>query len=286
MTQQGTKATLFNLAANIFLFIIKFMGVAITGSLALMSDAINSFSDSVYSIAIFFAVRVSHKGADADHPFGHHCAEPVASLLVALLAAILGFEIIKTGVFGLMAPEARTFSLIAVAILLVTMFLKAVMWLYFRSISIKIRSPALKAASVDCRNDVLVSFIAMLGVISLSTGFSNIDYYAAIAIGLFIIRSGYAIGVENVDYLMGKTAPKEILDEVRRRALSVNGVIDVHDVLAHYVGNYLHVQAHIVVDGRMETSKSHALSNRVTELIEGIEAVDKAFVHVDPRKER
>jgi len=249
-----------------------------------MSDAINSFSDSVYSIAIFFAVRVSHKEADEGHPFGHHRAEPVASLLIALLAGILGFEIVKTGVFGLMSPELRTFSMLAVYILLVTMGLKAFMAVYFRRVSKKIRSPALKATSVDCRNDVLVSSIAMLGVISLSTGFSNLDYYAAIAIGLFIIRSGYMIGSENVDYLMGKTAPKEMIEEIEHKVKGVKGVLGVHDVLAHYVGNYLHVQAHIEVDGKMDTRQSHEVGNKVTELIEQMPAVDKAFIHVDPKK--
>jgi len=283
MTQQGTKATLFNLSANLFLFTIKFIGASLTGSLALMSDAINSFSDSVYSVAIFFAVRVSHKSPDADHPFGHHRAEPVAGLLVALLAAILGFEIIKSGVAGLMSPEVREFSFLAVAILLVTVGLKAFMFLYFRVVSKRIRSPALAATAMDCRNDVLVSSIAMLGVVSLSTGFSNLDYIAAVAIGLFIIRSGYQIGTENIDYLMGKAPPQDIIDEIKKKAKIVKGVIGTNDIRAHYVGNYLQVEVHIEVAKDMHMDKAHSIGKKVQALVEEMPSVDKAFVHIDPK---
>jgi cation diffusion facilitator family transporter len=283
MTQEGTKATLFNIAANAFLFAIKFIGFSVSGSLALMSDAINSFSDTVYSVAIFMAVRLSGKDADSDHPFGHHRAEPVASLLIALLAGILGFEIIKTAVESLMSPEVRTFSIVAVAVLAVTIGLKAAMAVYFRTVANRIRSPALKATSIDCRNDVLVSSVALLGVLSLYAGVQNIDSYAAIFIGLVIMRSGYKIGAENIDYLMGKSPPQDILEEIQERAKGVKGLKGVHDIKAHYVGNYLHVQVHIEVDRAMSTQKSHDLGKKVQAAIEEMPAVDQAFVHIDPR---
>ncbi len=283
MTHQGRRATLFNIAANAFLFAIKYTGALMTGSLALMSDAINSFSDTIYSIAIFFAVKVSHKKADNDHPFGHHRAEPVAGLLVALLAGILGFEIIKAGVEGLLSPEVRVFSYLAVGILAFTMLMKALMSLYFHGVAKKINSPALAASSVDCRNDVLVSFIAMLGVLGPYLNFPNLDYCAAIAIGLFIIYSGYKIGTENIDYLMGKAPGKETMDEITKRALSVKGVKGLHKVRAHYVGNYLHVQAHVEVDKNMTLQKAHDLGETVEDRIEEMHSVDKAFIHVDPR---
>ncbi len=282
MTHQGWRATLVNITANAFLFAIKYTGALMTGSLALMSDAINSFSDTVYSIAIFFAVKVSHKRADNGHPFGHHRAEPVAGMLVALLSGILGFEIIKAGVEGLISPDVRVFSYLAVGILAFTMLIKAFMSFYFRRVAKRINSPALSATSVDCRNDVLVSFVAMIGVLGPQFGFPNLDYWAAIVIGLFIIRSGYQIGVENIDYLMGKAPSEEVIEEIRKRAMSVKGVKGLHKVYAHYVGNYLHVQAHVEVDKNMTLQKAHDLGEEVEDKIEEMHSVDKAFVHVDP----
>lgn len=283
MTNLGKKATSFNIAANFTLFVLKFTGSIISGSLALMSDAVNSFSDTVYSIAIFIAVKTSHKRADADHPFGHHRAEPVASLLVAMLAGVLGAQIITTGINGLMAPQIKVFSLIAVGILLFTMCLKTIMWRYFSSVAKRIKSPALKAASIDCRNDILVSSIALLGVFAPLISFQNLDYWAAIVIGFLIIRSGYQIGTENVDYLMGKTPEKDVLDEIRRRVLSIKGVNGVHEIKAHYVGNFIHVQVHIEVSKDLTFTGAHDIGNLVRTRVEEIPGIDKAFIHVDPR---
>jgi len=283
MAKVGRNATLFNIAANLTLFVLKFAGSILSGSLALMSDAVNSFSDTVYSIAVFVAVKTSRKRADASHPFGHHRAEPVAGLLVAMLAGVLGAQIIKASIDGLMAPQFKVFSLIAVGILLFTMGLKTVMWRYFHNIAKKINSPALKATSIDCRNDVLVSSIALLGVFAPLLGFQNLDYWAAIVIGFLIIRSGYQIGTENMDYLMGKTPEKDVLDEIRHRALSVKGVNGVHDIKAHYVGNFIHVQVHVEVSKDMTFKDAHDVGNQVRAKIEEMPGVDRAFIHVDPQ---
>jgi len=203
-----------------------------------------------------------------------------------MLAGVLGAQIIKTGIEGLMSPEAKVFSLIAVGALLFTIGLKIFMWVYFRAVGKKIRSPAIEAASVDCRNDVLVSSIALLGVFAPLLGFPNLDYWAAIAIGLFILRSGYSIGLENLDYLMGKTPSKDILDEIVKRACSVKGVSGVHDVKAHYVGNYIHVQVHIEVKKTLTVTEAHDIGDVVEKKVEAIPSVDRAFIHIDPQSKQ
>jgi cation diffusion facilitator family transporter len=167
----GKQATIIGIFANAVLFSIKLVAGLFSGSLSLLSDAVNSFSDTVYSIAIFISVRISRQKADADHPFGHHRAEPVAGLLVAMMTAILGFEIVKNGIVGLMHPINSVFSLFAISVLAVSMMLKSGMWLYFKKVAKDINSPAISAASVDSRNDILISFIALIGVSGSVIGF-------------------------------------------------------------------------------------------------------------------
>ena len=283
MDNHGRRATLIGILANAFLFVIKFTAGMLSGSLALISDALNSFSDTIYSIAIFIAVRLSNKNADEDHPFGHHRAEPVAGLIIAILAGIIGFEIVKEGIFGLMNPQQMEFTSLGVVVLLVSMGLKTGMWIYFKKIAKRINSPALQAAAIDSRNDILISFTALFGVVGPLFGIFSFDYYAGILIGLFIIWSGYDIGKENIDYLMGKAPSKEIVDEICKRACSVKGVMGFNDVRAHYVGNYLHVEVHIEVPKDMHTKTSHDIGKAVQKLVEDMPSVDKAFVHIDPK---
>jgi cation diffusion facilitator family transporter len=283
MDSHARRATILGIAANAFLFIIKAFAGLSSGSLAIISDAVNSFSDTVYSIAIFVAVKVSSRKADASHPFGHHRAEPVAGLLIAILAGILGFEIIKMGLLGLFGSAEPIFNLFGAAVLMVSMATKAGMWFYFKKISSQINSPAIYASAIDSRNDILISFTALLGFSGAVIGIAHLDCYAGILIGLFIIRSGYKIGIENIDYLMGKSPDGSFIESVRKKAGSVTGVTGVHDIRAHYVGNYIHVQIHIEVDKRMDMQKAHDIGKKVEELVEKMPAVDNAFIHLYPR---
>jgi cation diffusion facilitator family transporter len=284
MTNPGKKATLIGIAANAFLFCIKMFAGLLSGSLALISDAINSLSDTIYSIAVFIAVKVSHKSADKEHPFGHHRAEPVAGLMIAILMGIVGFEIVKAGSMGLTAPAVNTFTLFGVFILLITMALKAGMWFYFKRTAKRINSPAIAASSVDSRNDILISFTTLLGISGAYLGVPHLDSYAAILIGLFIIWSGYRIGAENIDYLMGKTPEESVIREIEKCAKGVRGVLGIHDVRAHYVGNFIHVEVHVEVDKDLHTDKAHAICTKAKTAVEGVPSVDKAFIHIDPAK--
>ena len=281
--ETGKQATLIGIIANAFLFTIKITAGTFSGSLSLLSDAVNSFSDTVFSIAIFIAVKVSRKKADADHPFGHHRAEPVAGLLVAMMTAILGFEIVKNGIVGLLNPtNANVFGLFALFVLIMSMVVKSGMWIYFKRVAKRINSPAISASSVDSRNDILISFIALIGLSGSFIGMPSLDSYVGIIIGFFIIYSGYYIGRENIDFLMGKAPDKKTLKDIQQKACSAPGVKGNNDVRAHYVGNYLHVEIHIEVDKKMSTKESHDIGKKVQALLEDMPSVDQAFVHIDP----
>ncbi len=282
MSNPARKATMLGLIANTFLFIIKLAAGMMSGSLALLSDAMNSFSDTVYSVGLVIAIKVSQQEADKDHPFGHHGAEPVAAMMIAMMMGIVGFEIVKEGALGVFSPRPNTFSLFGAIVLLISMVLKTGMWRYFKRVSESINSPAIHASSIDGRNDVLISLTALIGISGSLFGIEQLDCYAGILIGLFIIKSGYDIAIENIDYLMGKTPSEEILKEIRKRASKVKGVLGTNDIRAHYVGNYVHVEVHIEVNKNLNTQHSHDIGKQVQELVEDMPQVDKAFIHVDP----
>lgn len=283
MKQRGRKATIIMIVCNAFLFAIKITAGITSNSLAVISDAVNSVIDLISSIIIFFAVKTSSKQADAGHPFGHHRAEPIAGLIVAILVGILGFEILRTSVFDLAKThEEYHIGLYTVIVLLISIVMKFVLSVYFKKTGHTIKSPALLASSVDSRNDVYVSAIALAGVICGYYGIPQIDTIMAILISFWIIYSGYKIGIQNIDYLMGKQPEPDIMEEIQRKAGAVAGVTGIHDVRAHYVGNYIHVEIHISLDQHLTLTEAHGIGKNVQKTIESIESIHKAFVHIDP----
>ncbi|UCB44376.1 MAG: cation transporter [Spirochaetota bacterium] len=276
------KITIIGILCNTILFAIKLIGGILSGSLALYSDSFNSLTDIIASIAIFIAVRIGTKTADVDHPFGHHRAEPIAGLIVAIFAAILGFEVLRGSFESIFTPRELEINSFVFSVIGVSIAVKVYLTLLFRAVGKKYKSPALLASSIDHRNDILVSSSVLFGSIFIYFGYHYFDIIVAFLIGSFIVYSGFKIGVKNVDFLMGKVPPQDILEQLKGIALSVEGVIGLNDVKAHYIGNIIQVEIHIEVDKSISTEESHAIAKRVKGSLENEEIVNFAFVHVDP----
>jgi cation diffusion facilitator family transporter len=282
MNENAYRATVWNIVGNTALFILKITAGLMSGSIALISDALNSFTDIISSIAVFICVRISGKQADEGHPFGHSRAEPIAGIIVAILAGILGFELIRSSFERLFtAPEIDITSFTVIA-LLITIVVKLVMSWYFRRIAKAVHSSAIMASSVDSLMDVFVSVAALIGVVGAYFGLSILDPLAGFVISFWIIYTGYKIGVENIDYLMGSSPGPALMEEIKNAALGVDKVKGLNTVRAHYVGNFIHVEIHIEVDKDMSTGDAHAVSDAVEVSLDNIDALDRSFVHIDP----
>lgn len=276
------KITIVGIVFNTFLFIIKLTGGIFSNSLALISDSFNSLTDIMASLVIFFAVKIGAKKADVDHPFGHQRAEPIAGLMVAILAAILGFEVIKNAFQGFFETRNLNINLLIFGIIIVSITVKIYLYLLFRVAGRKSNSPALLASAVDYRNDILVSSSVLIGNFFGYFGYSIFDSIVALFIGGFIVYSGFNIGMQNVDFLMGKVPGEDIIKQIKGIALSIDGVIALNDVKAHYLGTFVQVEIHIEVDRKLRTEKSHEIAKNVQNILQNKGIVDYAFVHVDP----
>ncbi|MBI5598641.1 MAG: cation transporter [Deltaproteobacteria bacterium] len=275
-------ATVVNILGNAFLFALKIWVALLSGSIALLSEAFNSLTDIVSSIAVFICVGISDKEADEGHPFGHSRAEPVAGIVIAVFAGILGFEVIRASLHRLLSGGEVTASTLALSVPVITFFVKGGMSFYFRRVGRAVMSPAITASSVDSLSDVFVAIAALIGIAGVRAGYPFMDPIAGLIISLWIIYTGYRIGIENIDYLMGSSPPQALVDEIKRAAINIKGVRNINTVRAHYVGHFIHVEIHVEVPKELPTLNSHEIGKRVERALEDIRAIEKAFVHIDP----
>ena len=282
MKPTALAASIINVLANTVLFAIKLWVALLSGSIALLSDAFNSLTDIASSIAVFICVRISGKQADEGHPFGHSRAEPVAGLIVAIFAGILGFEVIKVSVGRLFSETVVVVGTAALLVPVITIVTKLSMAIYFKRVGKELHSPAITASATDSMMDVAVSVAALVGIIGVKFGYPVLDPVAGLVISVWIIYTGYSIGMENIDYLMGKAPEPELMEELKAAALSVPGVEEINTVRAHYVGPFIHVEIHVEVARHLSTYDSHEIGEEVTRKVEEIKAIEKCFVHIDP----
>ncbi len=277
-TRAKRYLTAVGVVLSIFLVALKAYAGIISGSTAVISDAMNSLLDVFAYSALFISVRLQGQPADQTHHYGHHRAEPLAGLLIAVLAAVLGGIVLRDSILRLIDPQPVVSSAITVTILIFAIASKIALSIVYRVGARKTESPALDAAAVDSRNDALASIAAILGLI----GGGMIDGIAGLGIGLWILYSGILVGLENVGFLMGKAPSHESLTEYGRIAREISGVVGTNNIRAHYVGNYLHVEIHIEVDERMHILDAHRIAKAVGQEIEKLDDIAAVFVHTDP----
>jgi cation diffusion facilitator family transporter len=270
------------IAGNAVLFVAKiFVGFSFN-SIAIISDSFNSLTDIVASAIVLVSVRSSYRAPDASHPFGHARAQPLAGLVVAILTGIVGFEIITQSVGRLIGNERIQMGILPVILLGSVMVVKTAMHIIARITAERTGSTALMATAVDHRNDVLISAAVIIGVGASNLGFPIFDPLAAMAVGSWIIWAGFRIGRDNIKYLMGAAPPDELVQRIIAIAQATEGVLDLNEVSAHYVGTAVEIEVHIDVDSRLTIQEAHAIGKKVQWAIEDLPEISRAFIHIDP----
>jgi cation diffusion facilitator family transporter len=276
------SAILVALAGNTLLAGAKAGAAWISGSTAVLSDALNSLSDTLYSALLAAGLHIAQQPADEGHPQGHSRFEPIVGLLVAMAMAAAGLTAIWQGVnrfvigAGVVEPGWPT------AVLLASGAVKLAMYFIVMRIGLKAASPAIRATARDNLADVLISFTALVGVWASNLVHPLLDPAAAIAVSLFVFRAAWQVGYENVGYLTGRGASSRLTSEIAAAASAVAGVLNVHQVVADHVGPRLRVDMHIDVDPQITLLAAHAIADAVQAEVEALDEVDLAFVHLEP----
>lgn len=277
------RASTIGILANASLLVIKATATSLSDSLTIFSESLNSLSDVVASCAILFCVHWAWTKADVTHPYGHKRAEPIAGLLVSIFAGILAFEVCRTAVLRLAHHQLATrIGPWPIGALVITLAFKSLLAIYFFQQGKELNSPALRATAVDCRNDVIIASQGLLALLIATFRLPMLDFAAAMIVGTYIFYSAIRLGMENIDYLMGRSPGDDMLRRIRAAAETIVGVEAIEDIKAHYVGTFVHVELTVRVDGDVSTLESHEISEATRDAVEAITGVDRAFVHIEP----
>jgi cation diffusion facilitator family transporter len=277
------RAIAIAVAGNVLLAVVKGLAAWQSGSSAVLSDAANSLADVLYSLLMGLGLYLAQQPADGSHPQGHSRFEPVVSVLIAGAMGWAGYSALRQGVERFLGGARAVQPTWATAALLGSALVKVGMYLLVRRIGARSQSPAIQASAKDNLSDVLTSLAALAGVWGSRLVHPLFDPAAGVVVALWIFRNTGEILYENLGYLTGRGAPPELTERIVARASTVAGVLDVHRVIADHVGPELRVDMHVDVDGEMTLNEAHAIADRVQDEVEALDAVDLAFVHVEPR---
>jgi len=286
--RQSNIIVLLGLLANIVLAILK-TGIGILGhSPALLADGINSTSDVAYTFVVSIFVRLAHKPADDEHPYGHSQLESVGALVVGAFVITTAVAIFWNSINTLFdlfngSGDYQGSAQYTLWIALGTILLKTFLSIYTKFIGKKTKNPAVQALAYDHRNDIFSATAAAIGIFFSQLGFFWVDPLAGAIVALVILRTGIVI-LKNSSLDLMDTIPGKVLrEQVESLIGTISEVKQIDDIHAHRFGQYLVINLTLGLDGNISVFEGDRISSLVEKtLLDNIEFLQNVHVHFHP----
>jgi cation diffusion facilitator family transporter len=288
--QEKNKAAASSVLAAIGLTTLKIVVGVLTGSLGILAEAAHSALDLVTALMTWFAVRISGKPPDRNHPYGHGKVENLSALLEALLLLAtcvwVAYSAFARLIHGRTEIEVTVWSFAVMAFSMIVDYSRSRV---LSAAAKKHNSQALEADALHFSTDIWSSAVVIAGLACVKLSelgpayafLKSADAVAAIIVAGIVFFICGELGLRTIQALLD-AAPRGLEQQIKTAAETVPGILDCHQVRARYSGAQLFVDAHVLVDGSQTLTQAHALTDEVDAAIQRILPGADVTVHAEP----
>lgn len=290
MKPQDTISRLAALSIPIacFIFLLKYCAYYLTDSVALYSDALESVVNIAAAAAAWWAISISRKPADSNHPFGHHKAEYFSAVFEGILIILAAAMIIMQAWHALQNPAHSLHQpLPGLAVNLLAAAVNAAWAFILIRAGKKSRSPALEADGRHLVSDVITSFGVLIGLAAaLLTGWTILDPLLALAVAGQIVLQGFHVLYNSAQGLMDAGLDEKETEQIRRLiSAHADGALEAHDLRSRLAGRLTFIEFHLVVPSAMTVGKAHKICDRVEQALQKELGYAHIIIHIEPEDE-
>ncbi len=284
ITGKAAAATL-SVVSNAVLIVLKLVAGVLTGSIAILTEAVHSAIDLLASVVALVSIRKADAPADADHPYGHEKAENVAAgaeaMLILVGAGIIGYEASRR-IFS--SAELEHIGLGIAVIGFSALANLAVSTLLYRRAR-EYDSPALEGDAAHLRADAATSLAVLAGLMLVEvTGDPVFDAIAALIVAVAIVASGVRLMLRSGRVLMDEALPPEELDKIEAAIAAARPpeMVGYHKLRARRAGARRHVDFHVQFRAGTSLERAHDLAHTLRGAIEANITHADVLIHVEP----
>ncbi len=285
-----SRAAAISIASNTALIGFKLAVGILSGSIAIISEALHSGSDLVAAIIAFYSVRKAAEPPDIHHHYGHEKVENLSGVIEALLIIAAAGVIIYEGVMKIIDGPHIDHVWLGIAVMATSgvanlVVSKKVLYPVAR----RTESAALEADAAHLLTDVYTSFGVAGGLLLVKlTGWEYLDPIAAIAVAVLIIKTGYELVIQSTRVLLDETLPEAELEEIRRCVVEHKGdlIWGYHRLRARRAGSRRHIDLHVLVEDDLTVTEAHDVAEHIAADIRGCVPNADVLVHIEPRATR
>lgn len=266
------KTSIIGIIGNFFLVSFKaFVGI-VAGSVSIIMDAVNNFTDALSSIITIIGTKISGKKPDKKHPYGYGRIEYLTSTIIGALILFAGgmaiYESIKSIIEYFSGGTLPSFEIYSIIIIAGAIVVKVLIGLFFRYKGNKIDSDALKASGLDALFDSLLSLATLAGMFIAKYLNLYVEGYLGIIIGLFIVRSGIEVLKESLSLMIGNRFEKDFIVEIKNDIMAISGVLGCYDLILNSYGPNKNIgSVHIGISDDLKAKDIQAIERNITYLM-------------------
>lgn len=267
---------------NILLCCFKVFAGMISGSIAIITDAVNNLTDAGSSIINIIGFKMSVRKPDPEHPFGHGRIEYVAGLIISIIIIVFGVELGKSSITRIIDPRDIETSRAVFVVMEASIVVKIYMYIYNKRFGDRIQSPTMQAAAIDSFTDAIATTAVLLSVIIFEFTGVVTDGWCGLIVSVFIIYSGISSVKSTVDPLLGTKPDPEYVRLIEKYVLAQKGVLGMHDLIIHNYGpGRSMISLHAEVSANSNIVEIHdSIDNIERKLKEVLKC--ECIIHMDP----
>ena len=241
----------------------------VSGSMAIVMDAVNNLTDILSSALTIIGVKLAGRPADDKHPFGYGRIEYFTAVIIALLILVAGGTSLLESIKGILHPEPQEYSLVSFLIITFTLLMKYFLGVYTKRQGKRLHSDSLVSSGSECIYDCIVSVATIVSAVLMVTLGWNVDSWLAAIIACLIIKVGLEMLISPINELLGLRNDPELTSSIKARVReAVPGVRGVYDVVLHNYGPEQNIGAlHVEVDDTLAASHLHHMTRQIQQVV-------------------
>lgn len=278
------RAMLLSIAAALTLTAIKLVVAALTGSIAVLSEAAHSLTDLVAAGISLLAIRRASTPPDSRHRYGHEKLENVAAGIEGLLILGAITYVIHQAVIHLQHSEMVVSPGLATGAMAASGIVNLFVARHLMRVGAQTHSPAVSADGHHLMTDVYTSLAAAAGLgLVWATGVAWIDPLVALAVAALVIRIGASLIIDALRVLLDEGLPADEIELIERViAEGFDGIVGFHRLRTRRAGSRRHVDLHLTLDGDLPLWRAHDIAHKVEHAIEDQLPNVDVLTHIEP----
>lgn len=282
-TKKIKHAAFIAIVVNGLLGLLKTLGGFLFNSHALIADGLHSLSDLIIDFMVVIGGHWSHQEADAEHPYGHQRIETALTLFISIFLIFTGLIISYDAFRNMFHPVYEPTQSMALYLAVISALANEGLFRYTLYLNRHIKTDLLNACAWHHRSDALTSLVVVLGILASLFGYHRFDHFAAIVVGLIIIKMGWDYTWESIQQLIDRGVDLETNEAIAVKIQRIPGVEKIHQLRTRLMGQDIYVDVHVLVDPYISVSAGHYIAQDVHQtLMKEFKQIKDVTVHIDP----